>query len=108
MPPPLRVAHVAAEASPYAKTGGLGDVLAALPPALARAGVEVSVVLPGYRAVHRAATLRPAGSVTARVSSHVAELPIATVEGAAVPTFAVDAPVFDRPALYGESGHDYP
>ena len=108
MPRPLRVVHVAAEVSPYAKTGGLGDVLGALPPALARAGIEVSVVLPGYRALHRVATLQPVGRVTARVSSHVAETTIAAVEGAPVPTFAVDAPAFDRPALYGEGGHDYP
>jgi starch synthase len=108
VPRPLRVVHVAGEASPYAKTGGLGDVLGALPAALARGGVDVSVVLPGYRAVHRAATLRPVGSVTARVSSRVAEAPIAAVEGAPVPTFAVDAPAFDRPALYGEGGADYP
>lgn len=105
---PLRVVHVAAEASPYAKTGGLGDVVAALPRALAHAGIDVSVVIPGYRAVHRTATLRPVGRVSARVSSHVAEAAIAAIDGAAVPTFAVDAPAFDRPALYGEGGHDYP
>ena len=105
---PLRVVHVAAEASPYAKTGGLGDVVAALPPALARAGVDVSVVIPGYRAVHRAAPVRPVGRVTARVSSHVAEVAISAVDGAPVPTYAVDAPAFDRAALYGEGGHDYP
>jgi starch synthase len=105
---PVRIVHVAAEASPYAKTGGLGDVIAALPPALRRAGVDVSVVIPGHRAVHRAATLRPVGRVSARVSSHVAETAVAAVEGAPVPTFVVDAPAFDRPALYGEDGHDYP
>jgi starch synthase len=58
---PLRVVHVAAEASPYAKTGGLGDVVAALPPALARAGVDVSVVIPGIARASRG-DLRPVGA----------------------------------------------
>jgi starch synthase len=39
---------VSAEAYPLAKTGGLADVCAALPAALARAGVEVRLMLPGY------------------------------------------------------------
>src|SRR5215469_14980586 len=44
-----RVLMVASEAAPFAKTGGLGDVLGSLPPALARLGDEVAVVLPRYR-----------------------------------------------------------
>jgi starch synthase len=40
---------VSSEASPYAKTGGLADVLGALPPALVAAGEEVAVILPFYR-----------------------------------------------------------
>jgi starch synthase len=107
---PLHVVHVASEVSPYAKTGGLGDVLAALPPALARAEVDVTVVLPGYRAAHAVAkATRPLGTVQARVSSHVDEATISAVENAAVPTLLVDAPrYFGRPALYGEAGRDYP
>jgi len=102
--------HVAAEASPYAKTGGLGDVVAALPAALARAGVEVTVMIPGYRAAHRVApSTRPLDTVAARVSTHVEEATIHAVDGARVPTLLVDAPrYFDRPELYGEGGRDYP
>jgi starch synthase len=48
MPPP-RLLFVCAEAYPLAKTGGLADVCAALPAALARAGVDVRLILPGYR-----------------------------------------------------------
>jgi starch synthase len=39
---------VTAEAAPFAKTGGLADVLGALPQALARLGEEVAVVMPRY------------------------------------------------------------
>ncbi len=40
---------VASEAAPFAKTGGLADVLGSLPPALVRLGEEVAVLLPFYR-----------------------------------------------------------
>jgi starch synthase len=42
----MKVAFVASEASPFAKTGGLGDVIGALPMALTKEGIEVSVFLP--------------------------------------------------------------
>ena len=48
---------VASEAAPFAKTGGLADVLGSLPPALARLGDEVAVVLPLYRGI----SIPPAG-----------------------------------------------
>ena len=44
----MRVLHAAAEIFPLVKTGGLADVVAALPVALRAAGVDVRV-LPGYR-----------------------------------------------------------
>jgi starch synthase len=51
--PPKRpsVLIIASEALPFAKTGGLADVLGALPPALARLGWDATVVLPKYRGV---------------------------------------------------------
>lgn len=47
----LSVLHVGAEAYPYAKVGGLADVLGSLPPALADLGVDVTLMLPRYRQV---------------------------------------------------------
>ena len=49
--PCLSILMVASEALPFAKTGGLADVLGALPAALRRLGHEVTVVMPGYRDV---------------------------------------------------------
>jgi starch synthase len=47
----VRILFVSSEVSPYAKTGGLGDVSAALPRYLARLGHDVRVFLPFYSAI---------------------------------------------------------
>ncbi len=44
----IKVIFATAEAEPFSKTGGLGDVGGSLPVALSKSGVEVSVVLPNY------------------------------------------------------------
>ena len=43
----MRILHVGSEIFPLVKTGGLADVLAALPPALVKRGLDVRVLLPG-------------------------------------------------------------
>ena len=45
----LNIVVVASECAPFAKTGGLGDVAAALPKALRRRGHRVMVVMPRYK-----------------------------------------------------------
>jgi starch synthase len=47
----LRVLFVASEGVPFAKTGGLADVVGTLPQALEEQGVEVKVLMPYYRMV---------------------------------------------------------
>ena len=47
----LKVLFVSAEVSPYAKSGGLGDVAGALPKELRKHGVDVRVVFPKYRSI---------------------------------------------------------
>ncbi len=48
---PLRILFIAAEGTPYVKTGGMADVIGALPRALSRMGHDVRVALPRYKAV---------------------------------------------------------
>ena len=49
----MKILFSASEMTPFAKTGGLADVAAALPKYLARLGHEVTVVLPRYYGIDR-------------------------------------------------------
>lgn len=49
----MKVLFVAAEAAPFVKVGGLGDVIGSLPKALQEEGVEARVVLPLYSMINR-------------------------------------------------------
>ncbi len=106
----MRVVMLSPEVYPYAKTGGLADVLAALPPALAAAGVEVTVCVPGYRSALRAAgTPAPGTRLHAPIASRMEPAEMVCVPGAPVPTVLLRADrYFDRDGLYGEGGQDYP
>ncbi len=106
----MRVVMLSPEVYPYAKTGGLADVLAALPPALAAAGVEVTVCVPGYRSALRAAgTPAPGPRLYAPIASRMEAAEMVCVPGAPVPTVLLRADrYFDRDGLYGEGGQDYP
>ena len=96
---PLRVLHVAAEHFPQVKTGGLGDVMAALPLAQRRAGMDVRLVLPGFPAV-RAALIEPIDSIW--VGPIVGSAGVRILKGRfserGIWVYVVDAPDrFDRP-----------
>ena len=97
---------IASEASPYAKTGGLADVVGSLPRALSRLGHDVDVVIPRYRGV-------TVGELIDRVRvPQVGQVTEAEVYAQAVNGVRyvfIDQPeYFDRDYLYGVSGHDYP
>ncbi|MDK0981289.1 glycogen/starch synthase, partial [Clostridium perfringens] len=44
----MRVLFATSEANPFIKTGGLGDVMGALPKELRRKGIDARVILPKY------------------------------------------------------------
>ena len=104
----MKILFVSPEGLPYSKTGGLADVVEALPKALRQLGHEVAVLLPRYRGNEITATLL--SSVTVPVGDGLRFPSIceaAPVDG--VRYFLVDDPeYFDRAGLYGEDGKDYP
>ena len=93
---------VASEATPFAKTGGLADVLGSLPPALVRLGDEVGVVLPKYR-VTEAPDAKPIWlSMPLWVGPHHYSVNIERLIHRGVQYFFVDCPLlYDRPEIYG-------
>lgn len=96
----IRVAFVASEAVPYAKTGGLADVIGALPPALQKLGVATTIIMPRYRSV--AGHGKDAGRLKIADGSSVAVIEQDS-------NFFVDHPgFFDREGLYGDEKGDYP
>ncbi len=100
---------VASEGLPFSKTGGLADVVEALPKALTALGYEVAVVLPRYRGTQTTAAVIP--SLTIPMGGPRLRFP-AIADGAlldGVRYFFVDDPAyFDREGLYGSGGKDYP
>jgi starch synthase len=102
---------VSSEASPWAKSGGLADVVGALPAALARLGHAVAVVIPRYMDAKNAPAKRVLG-VRIALGPHLYDTSVWELEsdGNGGPrVFFVDQPaLFDRPGLYGDQNGDFP
>ncbi len=104
-----RILMVTSEASPFAKTGGLGDVLGSLPAALVRRGEEVAVVLPKYRIAQLPQTDRIWYAMPLAVGPHHFTVAIDQVVREGVRYLFVDCPaLYDRAGIYNESNIDYP
>ncbi|MDR0957836.1 MAG: glycogen synthase GlgA [Clostridiales bacterium] len=58
----MKVLFVASEVSPYAKSGGLGDVIGSLPKELKKLGADVRVVFPRYKHLKKTPDLKYVGS----------------------------------------------
>jgi len=95
-----RVLSVASEVFPLVKTGGLADVVGALPPALAREGIEVRTLVPGYPAVM--AAIADAETVHVFPDLHGGPARLVAGRAADLDLFAVDAP-----HLYARPGNPY-
>jgi len=99
----MRVAVIAAEAVPYSKTGGLGDVAGALPKALKRIGVDAFLITPCYWQTKGEYLWHTAIEdlwVTWRGAPYKAKAFYSEANGS--PTFLIDAPsLFHRDSIYG-------
>jgi starch synthase len=99
----MRVLHVAAEVFPLVKTGGLADVVAALPAALAEQGADVRLLLPGLPAVmdgvQHSKTIIDIGACFGALR---VRLLLARMPGTALPVYVIDAPY-----LYRRGGSPY-
>ncbi len=113
----MHVLMVAGECVPFAKVGGLADVLGALPPALEKLGVSVTIVIPRHRVIDLEKfgfvpyavpdSIRvPLGWESLAFDVHRGKLP-----GTSVDVFLIgNDRFFDRDGIYSdpETGRDYP
>jgi starch synthase len=108
---PLRVLFAASECAPWIKTGGLGDICAALPRALRSVGIDARVLLPGYPPVLAGLS---AMRCVARLAEHGPFPAARLMRGRAahdVPVFAIEcAPLYERSGgPYQDDAHqDWP
>ncbi len=108
----MHIVFAASECAPWAKTGGLADVISALPKTLVKMGHKVQVYLPYYRQVAKAVPQAPVilESVTIPFPSYnrfVRILDGGVVDG--VQMYFVDGPeLFDRESFYATPSGDYP
>jgi starch synthase len=109
----MRIVVAASECVPFAKTGGLADVIGALAPELVKLGHEVTVYLPFYTCVRRQLPDKltyAVRSITIPFLHYKRKVGI--VDGGkrvGVRYFFVDCPeLFDREGLYGTAAGDYP
>ncbi|HKH74058.1 MAG TPA: glycogen synthase GlgA [Vicinamibacterales bacterium] len=97
---------IGSEALPFAKTGGLADVLGALPKALTRLGHAVDLVMPRYRGIN----VGPATtSIRVALGGQVDDAQMSvTTSGGLRTIFVGHNTYFDREYLYGVTERDYP
>ena len=106
----LSILFVTSEMAPWVKTGGLGDVAAALPAALHRARHDVRVLIPAYPALLQAF---PDARQVAELPALAPSLPPARLlaaEADGLPLLLLDCPaLFDRPGnpYLDAHGHDW-
>lgn len=108
----MHIVFASSECVPFAKTGGLADVVGALGPELVKLGYRVSVYLPFYPRVRKHLQDEPRYVIRSlTIPFQYYNRFAGIVDGgvrAGVQYYFVDCPeMFSRPELYGEAGGDY-
>ena len=106
----LNILFASPEAAPFAKTGGLADVIQALPKALKRIGHNPVIVIPRYKSVdHRFAQELVFSKINIPISDRSEEADVyRTYLDSDIPVYLIDKPqYYHRDELYGTSDGDY-
>lgn len=107
----MRIAFAVSEMTPFAKTGGLGDVAGALPLVLAGMGHQITAFLPKYRGIdaERHHLIRRPGEIRVPIGGRTQAASLWEGQNEAVRIILLDhAGFYDREGLYQENGEDYP
>ncbi len=94
----MKILFCASEAVPFAKTGGLADVVGALPLALEKEGQEVAISLPAYPSI------KEAGQIISKLKKDVSF----AIFGKNIKVYFIENDkYFKREGLYGDKAGDY-
>src|SRR5437016_1103814 len=104
----MRILFVASEGLPFSKTGGLADVVEALPKALVAQGHDVAVVLPRYRNTQIKNIVIKSLTIPMGTSLRFPRIADGARPGGVQYFFVDDPQYFDREQLYGVGGVDFP
>jgi starch synthase len=108
----MHIVFAASECVPYAKTGGLADVVGALPPAIAKLGHQVTVYIPLYRQVQKHLTNRRVAIPSLTIPFAYYNRFVSVVDAGkrdGVQYYFIDCPeLFDRESFYATPAGDYP
>jgi starch synthase len=108
----MHIVFAASEGVPFAKTGGLADVVGALPPEIVKLGHRVTVYLPLYTRVRSRIGERPYAVRSITVPFRYYNRYAGVVDGGShggVQFYFIECPeLYDRQELYGTGGADYP
>lgn len=106
----MHIAFAASECVPFSKTGGLADVVGALPQALANLGHQISVYLPRYKQTKLSDAQTVVRSITVPFDDRYRFCSVVSAgnHGGISFYFVEYPPYFDRDALYGTPAGDYP
>jgi starch synthase len=100
---------VASEATPFAKTGGLADVLGSLPAALAERGENVAVVIPAYRETRYPLAPREAyRDLFVPIGPGYLVNILETAQNGVTYYFVQCPALYDRDGIYGSGPADFP
>src|SRR6202171_2484074 len=104
----MKILFVASEGLPFSKTGGLADVVEALPKSLVALGHEVAVLLPRYRDTKAGSVAVPSLTIPMGDTLRFPAILNGGIHRGVRYCFVEDPEYFDREHLYGVSGKDYP
>ena len=95
----MRILHVASELYPLLKTGGLADVVGALPLAQQHTGTDARVLVPGFPTIRSGLQhVRLVAEIGPRFGAEQVRLHLGELPGSGLPVYMIDAPqLFDRP-----------